>query len=426
MRASTGTCSEYGSQMKTVVVGSGIVGLAAAYRLASRGAEVVIVANRVPGAGASSNNAGWVVPSLAGPVPGPGVILQTLRWMAKPDSPVYVRPSLSPYFGRFMIGMLRACNASSYAAAFDATARLGQGTMEALDAWAGDGLVFESHAEGELQAFIDAAELLHATADLPRYERAGFEAQVLTGDEARALVPDLADAVVGAIRFPDERHLRPQSLVDALVAKLDVLGVTRLEGAVTRAWALPSGGVELRGRFGNVRGDALVIAAGAWSGRVARLLGANLPVRPGKGYSIDYVPAQLGARCTVMLSEAHCAVTPLDGATRVAGTMEFGGLDEKISPVRLRAIRQAPARYFRSWDPDAPALTPSAGLRPMTPDGIAVIGRLAPFRSVYVASGHAMLGLTLAPRTGELLADMILDGREPEELLPFSPARFGA
>jgi D-amino-acid dehydrogenase len=106
--------------------------------------------------------------------------------------------------------------------------------------------------------------------------------------------------------------------------------------------------------------------------------------------------------------------------------MEFGGLDERISPVRLRAIREVPGRYLRSWDPDAPSEAPSAGLRPMTPDGIAVIGRLAPYGSVYVATGHAMLGLTLAPRTAELLAGMILDGREPEELLPFSPARFGA
>jgi D-amino-acid dehydrogenase len=412
--------------MRIVVVGSGIVGLAAAYRLASRGAEVVIVADRAPGSGASSNNAGWVVPSLAGPVPAPGVVLQTLRWMAKADSPVYVRPAASPSFVRFMVGMLRACNASAYAAAFEATARLGRGTMEMLDAWAADGLSFESHAEGELQAFIDEAAYRAAVDDLPRYERAGFRGHAVTGDEARALVPKLADTVIGAIRFPDERHLRPQSLVDALVLKLDSMGVARVDGTVTRAWALPSGGVELSGRFGSARGDALLIAAGAWSGRVARLLGADLPIRPGKGYSVDYVPALLGAQTAVMLSEAHCTVTPLVGATRVAGTMEFGGLDERIAPARLRAIRLAPTRYFRDWNPDAPSVMPSAGLRPMTPDGIAVLGRLAPFRSVYVATGHAMLGLTLAPRTAELLADMILDGREAEELLPFSPARFGA
>ena len=211
-----------------------------------------------------------------------------------------------------------------------------------------------------------------------------------------------------------------------MIARLGQLGVTRVDGTVTGAWALPSGGAELRGRFGSIRADAVVIAAGAWSGRVARLFGADVPIRPGKGYSVDYVPGQLETRSTVMLAEAHIAVTPLDGATRVAGTMEFGGLDERISAVRLRAIRTKPARYFRTWEPDAPSAKPSAGLRPMTPDGIAAIGRLAPYGSVYIASGHAMLGLTLAPRTGELLASMIIDGAEPDELLPFSPARFGA
>jgi D-amino-acid dehydrogenase len=412
--------------MKIGVIGSGVIGLAAAYNLAARGCEVVVIGNRAPGAGASSNNAGWVVPSLSGPVPGPGVILQTMRWMLKQDSPVYVRPELTPGFARFMWGMLRSCTAPAYAAAFDATARLAEGTMDALDAWAADGMSFEMHAEGEVAAYIDPEEYTHAIGDLARYERAGFGPEALSGDEARALVPDLSDAVVGAIRFPDERHVRPTSVIDALVARCRQLGVTWVDGTVTRAWALPSGGAELRGGFGSVRADAVVIAAGAWSGRVARLFGSRLPIRPGKGYSVDYVPAPLSTRSVVMLSEAHCAVTPLDGATRVAGTMEFGGLDERIAQVRVQALRNAPARYFRAWDPDAPAQQPSAGLRPMAPDGIAVIGRLRPFDSVYVASGHAMLGLTLAPRTGALLADMIIDGGTPEVLLPFSPRRFGA
>jgi D-amino-acid dehydrogenase len=298
--------------------------------------------------------------------------------------------------------------------------------MDAFDAWAADGLSFEAHAEGEVRAYIDADEYRHAVADLARYERAGLAPEALSGDEARAAVPVLSDAVVGAVRFPNERHVRPQTLVDALVARLETLGARHVGGRVTGAWALPSGGVELRGGFGSLTSDALVIAAGAWSGQVAALLGARLPVRPGKGYSVDYTPAQLDMRPVVMLSGAHCAVTPLDGATRVAGTMEFGRLDEKISRVRLRAIQTAPSRYFRGWDPDAPALEPSAGLRPMMPDGIACIGRLAPFGNVFVATGHAMLGLTLAPRTGALLASAVLDGADPEELRPFSPKRFGA
>jgi D-amino-acid dehydrogenase len=412
--------------MKVAVVGSGLVGLATAYELSRRGAEVVVVGDRAPGAGASSNNAGWVVPAESGPVPAPGVVLQTLRWMAKPDSPVYVRPAFSPSFARFFVGMLRACNASAYDRSFAATAALARGTMDALDAWAADGLAFEMHAAGELRAYIDPAAYRGAVEDLPRYERAGLAPEALTGDEARAAVPVLGDGVVGAIRFPNERHVRPQTVVDALAARLDALGATQVRGRVARAWALPSGGAELRGDFGVVRADALVIAAGAWSGRVAALLGSRLPVRPGKGYSVDYVPAQLDMRPVVMLSEAHVAVTPLDGGTRVAGTMEFGRLDERISAVRLRAIQAAPGRYVRAWDPDAPTLAASAGLRPMMPDGIACIGRLAPFERVYVATGHAMLGLTLAPRTAALLASTILDGADPAELRPFSPARFGA
>lgn len=412
--------------MNIAVIGSGVIGLAAAYRLAARGAEVTVIADRPPGAGASSNNAGWVVPSLAGPVPAPGIVLHTLRGMLRPDSPVYIRPSASPSFVRFMLGMLRACNEARYSASFDATARLARGTMEALDAWAADGLSWEGHAEGELAAYVEPEEHRRAVADLPRAKRAGFRAEPLSGDEARALMPELSDRVVGAIRFPDERHLRPQSLVDALVQRLDQLGVSRVDGSVTGAQVLPGGGVELRGGFGACRADAVVIAAGAWSGRVATLFRANLPIRPGKGYSVDYVPAQLAARGTVMLSEAHMVLTPLEGATRVAGTMEFGGLDERVSAVRVRALRHGPARYLRAWNPDAPSLDATAGLRPMTPDGIAVIGRLSGHASVYVASGHAMLGLTLAPRTGELLASMILDGIEADELRPFSPARFGA
>ena len=412
--------------MKVAVIGSGIIGLACAYRLAQRGCEVVVLAGRTPGSGASVGNAGWIVPAESGPVPGPGIVLQTLKWMLHRDSPLYVRPSVRPSFLAFMTGMLRACNATSYRHGFDATVRLAAGTMDELDAWVADGIAFEMHREGELRAYVTHGEFEAAAAGLDHLLRAGFEPEVLSGDEARRLIPELSEAVVHGIRFPNERHVRPASLVAGLVARCRELGVAIVEGPVERGWALPSGGAELRGPFGSVAVDAVIVAAGAWSGKVARLFGASVPIRPGKGYAVDYVPSPSTMRTPVMLAEAHCVMTPLAGGLRVAGTMEFGALDEKVNDIRVRAIKQAPRRYFRDWDPDAPSGAPTVGLRPMAPDGLPVIGRLDPYQNVYIASGHAMLGVTLAARTATELSTMVLDGTMPEVLAPFSPRRFGA
>jgi D-amino-acid dehydrogenase len=412
--------------VRVAVIGAGIIGLATAYQLSRRGVEVTIVTDRGPGAGASSNNAGWVVPAESGPLPEPGAVLQTLRWMIRPDSPVYVRPSVSPSFVRFMLGLFRASNSGAHAAGFEATARLAAGTMDELDAWAGDGLVFEMHAAGALRAYVDRHELRVAADELRAHEKAGFQPIVLDGDEARRLEPALSDEVVGGIRFPNERHVAPGGLVRALAERLRRDGATWIDGRVTSARSVPGRGVELQGAFGEQRADAAVIAAGAWSGHVARQLGASLPIRPAKGYSLDFEPPPVPLRGPVMFAEAHCVMTPFDASTRLAGTLELAGLDERISAQRVRALREAPSRYLRGWRPDAPSRAATAGLRPLAPDGLPVIGRLRVAPNVVVATGHAMLGLTLAPRTGALVAEMLVDGRDPEVLRPFGPGRFGA
>ncbi|HXI45149.1 MAG TPA: FAD-dependent oxidoreductase [Candidatus Acidoferrales bacterium] len=407
--------------MKVAVVGAGVIGLATACELARRGVEVSLIGDRPAGAGASSSNAGWICPALAGPVPGPGLIPRAARWMLRPDSPVYVRPSLEPAFLAFLWRMARACNARSHAAGFAATAALGAGTREAFDRWAADGLAFEMHETGVIEVFRDPAELRHAVSGPSR-------PVVLSGAEARVRIPALSAEVVGAVLHPDERSVDPRSLVAALKRRIGELGVASIHGAVTAARVEQGGRVTLAGVFGELDADAVIVAAGAWTGRVAALFGASLPVRPGKGYSLDF-PAGAGPVALpmpVMLAEPHCVLTPLDGGLRLAGTMEFGGFDERVSATRVRAIRRAPTRYLTGWRADAPSAAPVAGLRPMTPDGLPIIGRLGAAPSVVIASGHAMLGLTLAPRTAELVADILVEGADPPVLRPFSPARFGA
>jgi D-amino-acid dehydrogenase len=157
-----------------------------------------------------------------------------------------------------------------------------------------------------------------------------------------------------------------------------------------------------------------VLAAGVWTAALAADLGVRVPIRPGKGYSIDYAPAPFGLRTSLTLEDAHVAVTPLNGFIRVAGTMEFSGLGDSVNPTRVAALERAAAEGFRDWDPTAPHRPAWAGLRPMTPDGLPVIGPLADGLNAWIASGHAMLGLTLAPTTAREIRELVRGDRAPD------------
>jgi D-amino-acid dehydrogenase len=409
--------------MRVVVIGGGVIGLASAYQLVRDGAEVTLIDARETGRGASEVNAGWVCPAESGPVPAPGMISQALRWMLRRDSPLYVRPSLDPSFLRFMLAMARHCNRSDYRAGMQALMHLSQGTMEQLDAYREDGLVFEMHADGLLLTFLSEAKLEGHLVDIDLAESAGLEPEVLRGSAVREREPALADEVRGGVYYPHERHLDPVALGRALRDRCAALGVALLEGT-------PLEEVEREGslvraiRCGHERleADAFLLAAGAWSGPLAKAFGENLPVRPGKGYSLDLPSLEL--RQPTYLTEAKVAVTPLDGRLRLAGTMEFGPLDERVDPARTAAIGRAPSSFLREWQvPIEPEL--GAGLRPMSPDGLPLVGRLGGLENAFVSTAHAMLGLTLAPSSAAAISGLIVRGEQSAALAPFAPDRFG-
>ncbi|SDU94802.1 D-amino-acid dehydrogenase [Microlunatus sagamiharensis] len=406
-----------------VVIGGGVIGLTAAYQLAVDGARVTLVDARRTGRGAAEVNAGWVCPAESAPVPGPGMISTSLKWMFRRDSPLYIRPSLDPQFVRFMLGMWRSCNAPAQQAGFEAHLRLAQSSGEAYDRYRADGLDFELRHDGLLMAFLEEHNLDHHRPLLELARRYDRDPQVLLGDDARVQEPQLTDRVHGAIYLPREDHLDPPALMRALHARLLELGVTIVEGAPISGARHGQGGLEsITAGTEQVGGDAYVLAAGAWTGPISRLLGVPLPIRPGKGYSIDVEPYAL--RSSVNLSDAKVAVTPLSRNLRLAGTMEFAGLDEELNQVRIGAILRAPTAYFRDWAPPTGPVTPKAGIRPMTPDGIPVIGRLGDLTNTYVSSGHGMQGITLGPGSALSLSRLVLTGETSDVILPFAPQRF--
>jgi D-amino-acid dehydrogenase len=408
------------------IIGAGIIGLNLAFAFERRGWEVTLVEARSPGYGASSVNAGWIVPSHAGPVPAPGLVRTSMRWMLHSDSPLYIQPRLDREMARWLISFWRNCNATAYDAGLAANAELSRRTFELYDELTAAGVEFEQHKVGVLFAFISQAKLEHDLHRMEMLSAFGFAPpEPVFGDDLRELEPALADQITGGFLMREERHVRPDSLISGLMRYLTDRGVeVRGETEVT-GFEMTKGKVTgVRTAGGSISTDAVVIAAGSWSGKVARLAGVRVPIQAGKGYCLDYAPSPVEVRHAIHLHEARAAVTPLDGYTRVAGTMEFSGINERNRPERVAAIARAASSFLRNW-PDDPAVAKvGSGLRPMTPDGLPVIGLLPGFSNLAIASGHGMLGLTLAPATADALAEQMTTGRAPDVLRPFDPGRF--
>ena len=411
-----------------VVVGGGVIGLTVAHALHRRHVPVTVVDAGPPARAASHGNAGWITPALSGPVPAPGLVGTSLRWMLKPDSPLYVQPRADLGFLRWLLAFWRHCNARAYGDGFAATAALNAPTMALFDALRADGVRFEEHRQGLAVVYHSRRELEHDYAGLDALAAHGSPTPpLLDGDALRESEPLLNDAIAGGYCFDQERSVRPDSLVTGLTTWLRNAGVgVRAATAVTAIEHRHGQVSAVVTEAGSIAADAVIVCAGAWTPAVMRLAGVRVPIEAGKGYSLDVAspPAPKPNR-PLYLHEARVAVTPLDGTVRLAGTMEISGLHDRINPKRVAAMQRAAEATLWGWPHDTTTATVWTGSRPMTPDGLPAIGRAPGFRNLLLASGHAMLGVTLAPATAAALADLYVSGHPPDVLQPFDPARFG-
>lgn len=410
--------------MRVVVVGAGVVGLACAYELLEDGHDVTVLDAGAAGQSASHGNAAKIATAESGPIPAPGMLVQGLKWMLRSDSPLYVKPSLSPPFLRFLLSMARYCSAEPFRRGLEVNLGLAQTANDLFDEWRDAGLSFEMHQRGVLLAYEHARAFEDRLRFQGIFEAHGAHAEILVGDRVHEVEPALSDRITRGLFYPEDRQIHPDSLTEALVGAIADRGGTLHEHLAVREFDVTRGRVSAVLTADGARHpcDGVVLAAGVWTADLAARLGFRLPLQPGKGYSLDFSPSPVRLRTSLTLEDAHVAVTPLDGFTRVGGTMEFSGFDQSRNPVRIAAVKRAVADGLRGWAPDSPHREAWAGLRPMTPDGLPVIGRIAEEANVWVATGHGMLGLTLAPTTARAVRRLLRGDAEPDPAV--APGRF--
>lgn len=410
------------------MLGGGVVGLSAAHYLLERGHAVTLLERGGPDRDCCSlGNAGFISPSHFVPLAAPGIVRRAIGWMGDPESPFYVHPRLDP---SFLSWSFRFCRAARPGPARRAEPVLRDLALRSRSLFEGiaeeTGNDFELVREGLLVLFRSDRALRHEERLVARSIELGMPARMVDGAGLRALEPELTLDVLGGALYPLDAHVTPQRFVALLARRVAERG-----GAIE--WNAEARGFRTEGRRlravltsrGDVDADELVLAAGSWTGLLARRLGIPLPLEPGKGYSMTLEAPRERPRRSIILNEARVAVTPMGATMRVGGTMELGGFDLAIRPPRIRGIVRSLTRYltgFRAEDFEGAAAW--CGLRPLSPDGLPYVGRTRRYENVTIATGHAMMGFGLGPVTGLLVAQTI-SGETPDvPLAALSPDRY--
>jgi D-amino-acid dehydrogenase len=416
-----------------LIVGGGIVGLSTAYYCAKKGYRVTLIERGGRDrSGCSFVNAGMLVPSHVVPLASPGMVRLGLRWMWSPESPFYVKPRPSADLLSWGWKFHRAATQAHVDRAAPVLRDLHLASGDCYREWAAlwnnefdleeRGMLMLCNTEHGLEEETKAAEYAR---------RLGMSAEILTPSQTAELEPKLRMAITGAVYFPQDSHLTPGRVMAVLAREVEQAGVQVLydtgvdacRSAGNRIEAIRTGGTSRAGA--ELTADEYIVCAGVWSSDIVRELGVRIPMQAGKGYSLTLHKPESLPRICAILSEARVAVTPMDGSLRFAGTMELGAGDESIDSARVRGIVKSVAAYY-------PDITPAhlqqaavrTGLRPCSPDGLPYVGQVSRYANLSVATGHAMMGMSLGPITGKLMAE-ILAGEPPScNMAGLSPDRY--
>ena len=400
--------------------------MSCAYALAKAGAQVQLLERNEIGSGASGGNAGTVAVGHP-PLNRRGRLRQILASLLDQEGPLYIPPRWDPNLWRWLRDFVRYCTDEHVEECMKVMAPLGKNALQSFD-----DIIEEEAIEcgyirsGYYKVCVTEPGLVSARNEAAAIEAYGYHPECISAEELRQREPEFSSELLGGIHYPESRSLNPLKFLKALTESARLRGARISEGVSVLSMSIISGRVVgLRTNEGEVGADAVVLATGPFSAGILNEVGIQLPLQPGKGYHRDYSLGLGGAppiKVACELSEASVFCTPMGDFVRFAGTMEFSGLNRVMRTPRLDQLTNAARRCFPGLGSDGPK-SEWCGLRPMASDGMPIIGSIQDIKGLSVATGHGMLGLTLGPVTGEMIAREILDADEPQ-LKKLSPSRF--
>jgi D-amino-acid dehydrogenase len=412
-----------------LIVGGGLIGMASAWYLARDGWRITVIDRGRIGGACSFGNCGLVCPSHVLPLTEPAALRGALKALVTPDGPFRIKPRFDPALWKWLARFALRCNTVDMLDAARAIQPLLISSMmeyeqligqEGLQCeWQKKGLLFAYASTGALDSYDETNRILAEAFDEP--------ATKLDAAGACQLEPALKKSVAGAWYYEHDAHLRPDRLVQSWRTRLEEQGVQFVEecelldlrGAAGSSGAAGAA-VSAQTSRGDLSADRFLIATGAWTTRFGQLIGHVVPIEPGKGYSLTLSLPQGAPRIPLIFPEHRVAVTPLESGLRLGSIMEFAGYDESVRPERLQLLRSGAAPYLDLPETlGEPIMEPWFGWRPMTYDSLPIIDRAPRWENVWVAAGHNMLGLSMAPATGRLVSELFADRQPHLDVYPY-------
>jgi D-amino-acid dehydrogenase len=396
------------TKSEIIVIGAGIVGLSSAYYLAKAGHSVIVLEKTDGSDACSYGNAGLIAPSHFVPMSSPGIIAKGLKWMLNPESPFFVKPRLSLPLAKWGWQFMQHATQKHVNETKKLLADLSIISLELHQEFANEknvpidnkGILMHCLTDACLQHEIEIANM---ATDL------GISTKILDLDELNAIDPSIKHEGAGAVLFPGDSYMEPTAFMEHMKKALselnveiyynqEVLGFDKENSKITK----------IRTSDTEFEADDVVLASGSYTVPLLKMVGEQMLLEAGKGYSVDWHDSSVMPELAYILLEARVAITPMNNFVRLAGTMELGGINLDINPRRVAGFLKSIEDYLPDFEYEKVKSLPVwAGLRPCSPDGLPYVGRDSKIKNLTIAAGHSMLGFTLGPVTGKLVSEIV-------------------